>query len=79
MPPATRRFTTVVASAQPYADANFTAGTIAFSKSAAINQTWVYLNVDNTDTGTGSNPYDEIEVSFALAGLYDLTGSDFIL
>lgn len=72
-------FTKVIVSGQPYADPNFTAGTIAFSKSAATNETLVFLNVDNTDTGTGSNPYDEIEASFTLKGLVNLAASDFIL
>lgn len=72
-------FAKVITSAQPYADANFTAGTIAVHKAVAVNQTWVFLNVDNTDTGTGSNSYDAIEASFVLTGLHTLAASDFIL
>lgn len=72
-------FTKVITSGQPYSDPNFTAGTISVWKATAADQTWVFLNTDNTDTGTGSNPYDAIEGMIILSGLHNLAASDFIL
>jgi hypothetical protein len=39
----------------------------------------VFLNVDNTDTGTRGIPCDAIEAALTPNGLHDLAASDFIL
>lgn len=70
-------FDKLIVSNQPYADGRFDAGTIAVWSSAG--RTSVYLNLDGSDTGTGGNPYDAIEMAFEITTPMALTLDDFIL
>jgi Ca2+-binding RTX toxin-like protein len=70
-------FDSLIVSGQPYSDGRFDAGTIAVW--AGGGTTSVFLNLDGTETGTGGNRYDGIEMAFRLDSAVSLSLDDFIL